>query len=396
MPGPLDGIRVIDFGQYIAGPLAAVMLSDEGADVIHVDPPGGPAWKHPSDAFFNRGKRRITLDLKTPDGLDTARRLIDSADVVIENFRPSVMGRLGLGAEAMTERNPSLVYCSMPGFAADDPRASMRAWEGILDAATENCIPRAGEPPPEWDSSRPTYSAVTLASNFGGFLGATGIVMALIARERTGLGQRVEVPIYDAMFTLLGHSGAYVESRGLHPPSGIHGRGAGCFRCGDGKYVQFDTSSARHLTWFAREAGLTVDWAPLLDLSRNRDPEVNEDLHARLRELFLTRSAAEWEEIGNRAGAAIGWARNTTEWIHTRHAQELGAVVQLEDPELGPTWMAGLPVRLTATPGAAKHARHVPDADRAAILAGLDAGVAPGFIPRSRKAHPTWRTRCKA
>ncbi|HLF80029.1 MAG TPA: CoA transferase, partial [Dehalococcoidia bacterium] len=324
-------------------------------------------------AFFNRGKRRITLDLKIPDGVATAQRLIDSADVVIENFRPGVMDRLGLGVAAMTQRNPSLIYCTLPGFGKNDPRAGMRAWEGVLDAATENCFPRAGEPPPEWDMTRPTYSAVTLASNFGGFLGATGIVMALIARQRTGKGQHVDVPLYDAMFTLIGHSGAYVNSRGLHPPNGIHGRGAGCFRCGDGKYVQFDTSSSRHLTWFAREAGLNGVWEnELLDLSRNRDPEVNKRLHAKLRELFLTKSAAEWEEIGSKAGAAIGWARNTSEWLHTPHAQALGAVTQLNDPELGPAWMAGLPVRLTETPGAPQGPRHLPDADHASVVAELD------------------------
>src|SRR5919198_3323800 len=84
--GTLDGIRVIDFGQYIAGPLAAVMLADQGADVIHVDPPSGPLWKSYADAFYQRGKRRISLDLKSADGRQTAEQLIGSADVVIENF----------------------------------------------------------------------------------------------------------------------------------------------------------------------------------------------------------------------------------------------------------------------------------------------------------------------
>ena len=373
MAGALDGIRVIDFGHYIAGPLAAVMLSDQGADVIHVDPPGGPRWGHPADAFLNRGKRRITLDLKTAEGAATAQRLIASADVVIENFRPGVMDRLDLGADAMTRRHASLIYATLPGFAADDPRAGLRAWEGILDAATENCIPRAGEPPPDWDADRPTYSALPLASNFGGFLAATGIVMALIARQRCGKGQRVNVPLFDAMLTLIGHSGAYLNARGWRPPSGIHGRGAGCYRCRDGQYVQFDTSSPRHLTWFAREAGITVDWGPdLLDLDRSLDPAVNERLHARLRELFLTKSAAEWEAIGNRAGAAIGWARSVAEWLRTPHARELGAVTQLRDPELGPTWMAGLPVRLHGSPGTPRGPRRLPDADRAGIMADLE------------------------
>src|SRR4051812_19969388 len=98
MSGALDGIRVIDFGHYIAGPLAAVMLADQGADVIHVDPPGGPRWNSPADAFYQRGKRRISLDLKAAQDRATAQRLIASADVVVENFRPGVMDRLYLGA----------------------------------------------------------------------------------------------------------------------------------------------------------------------------------------------------------------------------------------------------------------------------------------------------------
>jgi crotonobetainyl-CoA:carnitine CoA-transferase CaiB-like acyl-CoA transferase len=390
MTGALVGVRVIDFGHYIAGPLAAVMLSDQGADVVHVDPPGGLRWKTPADAFFNRGKQRISLDLKKASDHATAQRLIASADVVIENFRPGVMDRLGLGAQAMTERHPRLIYCTIPGFAADDPRAGLAAWEGIIDAATENCKPRAGEPPPEWDASWPTYSAVPLAANFGGFLAATGIVMALIARQRSGRGQRVEVPLFNAMFTLIGHSGAYVSSRGLQPATGIHGRGAGAYRCADGRYVQFDTSSPRHLTWFARAAGIT-HWGPdLLDLIRNRDPEVNRLLHARLRELFLTRTAAAWEELGNKAGAAIGFARTTTEWIHTEHAQKIGAVVQLDDPELGPTWMAGLPVHLTASPGAPQGPRHLPDADHAQIMTELDhlSSRLPMRAPKPELAHP--------
>jgi crotonobetainyl-CoA:carnitine CoA-transferase CaiB-like acyl-CoA transferase len=390
MAGVLEGVRVIDFGQYIAGPLAAVMLADQGADVIHIDPPGGPRWQTPADAFFNRGKRRIALDLKRAEDREIARRLIDSADVVIENFRPGVMDRLGVGPAAMTERNPRLIYCSIPGFAADDPRAGMRAWEGIIDAATDNCRPREGEPPPDWDASRPTYSAVPLASNFGGFLGATGVVMALIARARTGRGQRVAVPLFHAMFTLIGHSGAYVNARGWRAPGGIHGRGAGAYRCADGRYVQFDTSSARHLTWFAQEAGIT-HWGPdLLDLVRLKDPEVNRRLHERLRELFLTRTAEEWEAIGNRAGAAIGFARTVSEWIGTEHARQTGAVVQLDDPELGPTWMAGLPVRLSETPGEPRGPRHLPDADRMRIIAELEqAGDRPaGTAAEPELAHP--------
>ena len=112
MPSVLEGLRVIDFGQYIAGPMAAMLLGDQGADVIRIDPPGGPRWNTPANATWNRNKRSIVLDLKNDADRETARQLIAGADVVIENFRPGVMDRLGLGAAAMTatDVNPRLVY----------------------------------------------------------------------------------------------------------------------------------------------------------------------------------------------------------------------------------------------------------------------------------------------
>jgi crotonobetainyl-CoA:carnitine CoA-transferase CaiB-like acyl-CoA transferase len=132
----LDGVRVIDFGQYIAGPMAAMFLADQGAEVIRIDPPGGPRYNTPANATWNRGKRSIVLDLKKPADAETARKLIATADVVIENFRPGVMDRLGLGHAAMAKTNAGLVYCSLPGFGQDDPRANVKAWEGVLAAAT--------------------------------------------------------------------------------------------------------------------------------------------------------------------------------------------------------------------------------------------------------------------
>ncbi|MGH3249515.1 MAG: CoA transferase, partial [Trebonia sp.] len=330
LPGPLTGLRVLDFGQYVAGPLTAVLLADQGADVIHVDPPGGPRRADVADAFFNRGKRRAILDLKQAGELAAARRLAAAADVVIENFRPGVLARLGLDLDAIARASPALITCSLPGFGADDPRAALRGYEGVIAAATANCRPRAGEEPAGWDWERPTYSALPLASSFAAYLAATSIVMALIARRRTGRGQRVEVPLFDAMFTLIGHNGAYANEAGLRPPRPIHARGAGAFRCQDGRYVQFDTSSARHLSWFAREAGLLGRFDPeLLDLARNASPEVNERLHARLREEFLTRTAAEWEELGNAAGAAIGFIRTPAEWIGTEQARRAHAVTRV-------------------------------------------------------------------
>jgi crotonobetainyl-CoA:carnitine CoA-transferase CaiB-like acyl-CoA transferase len=372
MPGALAGIRVVDFGHYIAGPLAAVMLSDQGADVIHVDPPGGPRWKSDADAFLNRGKRRIALDLKDRDDLAVALRLIEGADVSIENFRPGVMDRLGLGADAMRERNPRLIYCSLPGFAADDPRAGIAAWEGIVDAATGNCGARVGEAPPDWDTSRATYSAIPLASNFAAFLTATSAVMALIARQKTGKGQRIEVPLFHAMFTAIGPAGSYVKAKGLREPTPIDVNGSGTYRCGDGRYIQFDPSNHRFLTWFAQAAGIS-DWGPeLLDVEILRDRRANERLHERLAELFLTKPAHEWEAMAYAAGAVLNKVRTAQEWLAHEHAREALAVTRVDDPELGETWMTGLPVRLAESPGQVKGPRRLPDADRAEILAELE------------------------
>ncbi|MGH3301426.1 MAG: CaiB/BaiF CoA transferase family protein [Streptosporangiaceae bacterium] len=386
MPGPLTGLRVVDFGQYVAGPLTAVLLADQGADVIHVDPPGGPRLRGVPDAFFNRGKRRVILDLKAEAGQAAARRLVASADAVIENFRPGVLARLGLDLDAIRTEQPGLITCSLPGFGADDPRAAVRGYEGVIAAATANCEPRAGEEPPGWDWDRPTYSALPLASSFAAYLAALSIVMALIARRRTGRGQRVDVPLFDAMFTLIGHSGAYADDRGLHPPRPIHVRGSGAFCCKDGRYVQFDTSSPRHLPWFARAAGLLGRFdTELLDLAATARPEVNERLHARLREEFATRTAAEWEEIGNAAGAAIGFIRTPAEWIGTAHARQAHAVAHVTDPELGSLWCAGIPVALSEYPDPQPAPRRLPGADTADVLAELadlaPRGVAAGPEP---------------
>src|SRR5919197_3419109 len=138
-------------------------------------------WDTPANATWNRGKRSITLHLKRPDDLAVATRLIASADVVIENFRPGVMERLGLGRQAAIRLNPRLIYCSLPGFATDDPRAQVRAFEGVVGAATATYRPHD----PAVD--RPVYTAIPIASNYAAVQAVVSIVLALFARERDGL-----------------------------------------------------------------------------------------------------------------------------------------------------------------------------------------------------------------
>src|SRR5829696_5399447 len=120
MTKALEGIRVIDFGQYVAGPLAAMLLADQGADVIRIDPPGGPRWDSPVNAVLLRGRRIVEFDLHDTADRLRAQTLVASADVVIEGFRPGVAERLGVGPDAVLAGSPHVVYCSLPGFGSTD------------------------------------------------------------------------------------------------------------------------------------------------------------------------------------------------------------------------------------------------------------------------------------
>ncbi|MCZ6708606.1 MAG: CoA transferase [Chloroflexi bacterium] len=373
MAGALDGVRVIDFGQYMAGPLAAQLLADQGADVVRVDPPSGPLWDTPANATWNRGKRSIAIDLKQEAGLAEASRLVASADVVIENFRPGVMERLGLGPEALTERHPALVYLSLPGFGADDPRASVPGWEGVVAAASATYRPN-----PERDSDRPVYTAIPIASGYAALLGATSGGMALLARERDGRGQRVEVPLYDAMYTAIGLYGLKITdgpARPLRASPWVRQ-----YECQDGRWVQFHAAFTRFIMQFIDAAGVG-EWREdgVTDRHRVRDePELSDELERRMRALFKTRPALEWEELVNAAGTPTAICRTTAEWLAHPHARESEMIVEVDDPRYGPMLQPGVQARLGGTPGEVRGPAPELDGDRKAILAELEGAARNG------------------
>lgn len=364
----LDGIRVVDFGQYLAGPLAAMMLADQGADVIRVDPPGGPRWKHPSNAVLQRGKRSIVLDLKQADDLETARRLAGHADIVIENFRPGVMERLGLGAEALTAANSRLIYCSIPGFAAADPRSGLPGWEGIIEAATGVYTPRVP------GGQETIFSAIPLASNFAAFVAANSIIAALIARERCGLGQRVEVPLYNAMFDAIGGQGQKPNPTSDASPA--LPLGGTQYQCADGRWIHLFPSvlAPRHFQWFS-ERFLPAEWAAegLLDPVRLQvGTKLSAELRRRMTDVFKLRPAKEWEAEINAIGVPASVCQTTAEWLRDEHAIATKSVLPIDDIEFGATMQAGFPVTLSKTPADVTRSRHALDADRDSILAELD------------------------
>jgi crotonobetainyl-CoA:carnitine CoA-transferase CaiB-like acyl-CoA transferase len=373
--GALDGIRVIDFGHYIAGPLTAQLLADQGADVIHIDPPDGPAWQTPANAFWNRGKRSLGLDLKHEADREIARRLVATADVAVENFRPGVMDRLGLGASAMTEANPALVFCSLPGFAEDDPRAGMPAWEGVLKAATgayrRN---REGEPP-----GPPVYTPLPIPSTFAAIQAAAAITLALAVRDRDGVGQRITVPLFDAMFAAIGYQGMRIHNppprTGAPGGAGVQG---GAYLCKDGRWVYFGTGNGNTREVLDAMGVEADDAAFLIDRERvTADPDRTKELQRHVRELFTTRTAEEWEAAISDAGGECAVCREASEWLRHPAALEAQIIAEVHDPVLGKTRQPGLAVTMSATPGAVRPRSASPDADRADVLADLGSRNAP-------------------
>ncbi|MCK9496545.1 MAG: CoA transferase, partial [Dehalococcoidia bacterium] len=301
------------------------------------------------------------------EGRETARSLIASADVVVENFRPGVMDRLGLGAVAMTEAHPRLVYCSLPGFASDDPRAEVAAWEGVVGAASG--LYRRNRTASE--EGAPVFTAIPLPSAYAAVQGALAVTMALNARERDGVGQRIEVPLFDAMYSAVGYNGYKVSGDSAAPP------GAGFslttqWECGDGQWIMFHTGNGR--TEDVLTAAGVSDWITKGYADRERlakEPELVTQVVEAARALFKTRPAAEWEQLVNDAGGECAVCRPSSEWVTHPHALGSGTVVEVADPALGVTKQPGIPARMSATPGAVQGPRHALDADRDAILASL-------------------------
>ena len=225
--GALTGITVLEFANYVSGPYAGMMLADLGAEVIKIEPPGGGdpfrGWGAADySATFgsvNRNKKSIILDLKTPDGIAAARALASKADVLIENFRPGAMERLGLDYAALRQSNPRLIYVSITGFGSSGPYADRagydtvgQAMSGLLSVLT--------------DLSNPEPMGISLSDHLTGMMAAYGVLGALMARERSGRGQRVETSLLAATIAFLGENAARFFETGNRPTRETRARSA--------------------------------------------------------------------------------------------------------------------------------------------------------------------------
>jgi len=207
--GPLADIRVLDFTRVLAGPSASLALADLGAEVIKIEPPGTgdetrtfPPFREGESHYYiaiNRGKKSIVIDLKTAEGVALAKDLASRCDVVIENYRPGVMERLGLGYEALAADNPGLVYCSISGFGQTGPLRDKPSFDIVLQALS-GALSVNGEP-----GAPPTKLGIPLGDLVGGINGPIGILAALHERTRTGRGRLIDVSLLDSMLGMLGY-----------------------------------------------------------------------------------------------------------------------------------------------------------------------------------------------
>ena len=208
-PGPLAGIRVLDFSRVLSGPYATQILSDLGAEVIKIETVdkgdetrGFPPFKGPLSHYFialNRGKQSVALNLKTAKGAAIAKQLAQTADIVVENFRPGVMDKLGLGYETLSAENPELLYCSITGFGDDSPLCDKPAFD-IVAQALSGVMSVNREP-----GAAPNRLGIPLGDMAGGIYALFGILAALVERNSTGKGQRIDVSMLDGLIGMLGY-----------------------------------------------------------------------------------------------------------------------------------------------------------------------------------------------
>jgi crotonobetainyl-CoA:carnitine CoA-transferase CaiB-like acyl-CoA transferase len=263
-PLALDGVRVIDLSRVIAGPWCGALLSDLGADVIKVEDTGAgdesrtwPPYKDGEAAaylLFNRNKRAMTLDLKTPEGVEVVKALVRGADVVIENFRTGTMEGFGLGYETLAAENPRLIYCSVSAFGRTGPRKDSPGYEALMQAFS-GIMSITGEP-----GGQPVRAGVSFLDLSTGILCALGVNAALLQRQRTGLGQRVDGSLLETAVSLLAfHAEGYLLTGTLpralgsgHPSLSPYRN----FKCRDGQWIFIAAANDRFWGKLARAIGL--------------------------------------------------------------------------------------------------------------------------------------------
>jgi crotonobetainyl-CoA:carnitine CoA-transferase CaiB-like acyl-CoA transferase len=356
--GALAGIRILDLTRVLAGPYCTMFLGDLGAEVVKVEQPGvgddtrgwGPPFAGGESAYFlctNRNKKSLTVDLKSADGIVLIKQLAERADVLIENFRPGAMDRLGLGDKELREANPKLVYASLSGFGADGPMADIagydlivQAWGGLMSITGTN-------------ESGPLKVGVAIIDLVAGLMLGKAIVAALYAREKIGVGQKIDTSLLEAEVATLINAGSNYLIAGMVPA-----------RWGNAHptivpYQSFQTADSFIVLGAASESIWkrlcpALKRAELADdprFANNADRVENrQKLIPILSEIFMTQTTEHWVAALNQANVPCAPVQTIDQVFAAPQVLHRNMLVEVDHPTAGKVRMAGIPVKFSATP----------------------------------------------
>ena len=359
----LEGVRVLDLTRALAGPYCTMMLGDHGADVIKIEIPGtgddtrGWAPPHIGDqsAYFlsiNRNKRSLTLNLRSPKGKEVFLEMSKAADVVVENFTPGVVDRLGIDYESVKALNPKIVYCSISGFGQTGPYREKPAYDQVMQGLG-GIMSLTGEP-----GGPPVKMGMALTDIGAGMMGAYGILAALYHKEsmRQQVGQYIDVSMLDLQVAWLTYMGGYYFATGSNPqkvgsahPTLVPYQ---AFMCGDGKYINVAVGSERLWQRFCtamdkEHLHTDPEYAENGDRVRNRSKLV-----PILQEEFLKQSVAEWVTRLDAGGVPCGPINELSDVFSDPQVLYRNMLQEIAHPTLGNIKQAGIPIKFSRTEGA--------------------------------------------
>jgi formyl-CoA transferase/CoA:oxalate CoA-transferase len=393
MNGPLSGFTIVDLTRVLSGPYCTMILADLGARVIKVEQPGkgddtrawGPPFLGEESAYFlsiNRNKESVTLDFKPAAGREVLERLIAKADVLVENFRPGTLDRAGFGWDAVHAKYPRLVYASISGYGQTGPRREEAGYDAVMQA-------EGGLMSVTGEEDRPGYRlGVAITDMVAGLYCAQGISAALLARERTGKGQRVDIGMLDTTAALLTYQAANWFATGITPKrqGNRHATIAPyeTFTTQDGEIV---IAVGNDQIWrrFCPAIGLP-ELAADPRFATNKDRMANYDaMRPPIDRVFRTRSCAEWIRILNDAGVANGEVRDIGQMLNDPQLEARRMIETLMHPTVGATRVIGAPIKLSETAASVRTPPPVLGQHTDAVLAeiGYDA-PAIGDLKRQR------------
>jgi crotonobetainyl-CoA:carnitine CoA-transferase CaiB-like acyl-CoA transferase len=389
---PLKGIRVLDLTRVLAGPYCAMLLGDMGAEVIKVEEPGKgddtrgwPPFAGGESTYFmsvNRNKKSVTLNLKAPEGRELLKKLAKKSDVLLENFRTGTMEKLGLGYATLAKLNPRLVYCAISGFGESGPESHRGGYDLIVQAES-GVMDLTG-----FADGPPVKVGNSIADLVAGMSGAHGVTLALLARQKTRRGQKVEIAMLDVMASLLTYqAGMYLNAgrtparRGNEHPSIVPYE---VFKAADG-YLALGV--ANNSLWerccaALERPDLAKDPRYATEASR---VEHRATLVPLLNQVLGARSGEDWMKRLEAVGVPAGRIRTVPEVCESEHLRARGMLVALPHAKAGTVKMMGVPIRLHRTPGKAKTAAPVLGGDTEAVLTRV-LGLRRADVQRLRKA----------